>query len=313
MFLFIVSHLISIYMIPWLSYIKQKIRYNFTMEWYSFLYSFRPGQVIAPKVVSIDDTIERIVRNHCSVSRFGDGEMLLIGGKGIRFQRASADLGARLNEVLQSQHVHHMVCISDVFAGFDQYNRRMSRFWRTHLYLYGYLWDQHLLSGREYYNTFITRPYMDFKSKDQCGRWFESLKRIWDDRDIVFIEGEKTRLGVGNDLFNNAHSIHRILCPPTSAFDRYNEILEQAMKQSKEVLFLIALGPTATVLAFDLFQAGYQAIDVGHVDIEYEWYRMKVKRKVKVPSKYVNEAFSGNNISDSGSDEYRKQILQTIK
>ena len=37
---------------------------------------------------------------------------------------------------------------------------------------------------------------------------------------------------------------------------------------------LIALGQTATVLAYDLSEAGLQAIDPGHVDVEYEWYRM---------------------------------------
>lgn len=29
------------------------------------------------------------------------------------------------------------------------------------------------------------------------------MKAIWKDRDVVFIEGEKSRLGVGNDLFDN--------------------------------------------------------------------------------------------------------------
>ena len=37
------------------------------------------------------------------------------------------------------------------------------------------------------------------------------MKGIWEGRDIIFIEGEKSRLGVGNDLFDNAQSIHRIL------------------------------------------------------------------------------------------------------
>lgn len=42
---------------------------------------------------------------------------------------------------------------------------------------------------------------------------------------------------------------------------------------------MISLGPTATVLAYDLFKAGYQAIDFGHVDVEYEWWRMGAHKK----------------------------------
>ena len=39
----------------------------------------------------------------------------------------------------------------------------------------------------------------------------------------------------------------------------------------KSVLFLVALGPTATVLAYDLSKIGYQAIDIGHIDISFVW------------------------------------------
>ena len=137
------------------------------------------------------------------------------------------------------------------------------------------------------------------------------MKGIWEGRDIIFIEGEKSRLGVGNDLFDNAQSIHRILCPPKNAFDRIDNIRTEALKQNKRVLFLIALGPTATVLAYDLFKAGYQAIDIGHVDIEYEWWRMGAQHKVKLERKYVNEAPGGNKVADAG-EEYHKQIITKI-
>ena len=190
-------------------------------------------------------------------------------------------------------------------------SRKARRFWRTHFFLYGSWWDRLLLPDRLYYNTFITRPYMDFASKEDCPRWFHQMKAIWKDRDVVFIEGEKSRLGVGNDLFDNVKSIRRILCPPRDAFDRYEEILNEAQKLEKTALFLIALGPTATVLAYDLFKSGYQAIDAGHVDVEYEWWRMGAKRKVKLERKYVNEAANGKQVSDAG-EFYRKQIIAKI-
>ena len=40
---------------------------------------------------------------------------------------------------------------------------------------------------------------------------FKLLKRIWDGKDIVIVEGEKTKLGMGNDLLSNAKSIRRII------------------------------------------------------------------------------------------------------
>ncbi|MEG2331972.1 MAG: GT-D fold domain-containing glycosyltransferase, partial [Bacteroides sp.] len=158
-----------------------------------------------------------------------------------------------------------------------------------------------------------TRPYMDFASKEDSGRWFEDMRSIWNDRDVVIIEGAQSRLGVGNDLFDGARSIRRILCPPRNAFERYDEILAQALKLEKGVLFLIALGPTATVLSYQLFKAGYQAVDAGHVDIEYEWWRMNAKRKVKIERKFVNEAAGGDRVKDPADSRYEQQIHARIE
>ncbi|WP_276965030.1 SP_1767 family glycosyltransferase [Bacteroides graminisolvens] len=292
--------------------IKSKLRYGCIVEWYNFWYIvLRKSQKQIPQIASIEETIQKIVREGCSVSRFGDGEILLTNNKAIGFQKADSKLGERLKEVLQSNADGHIVCLSDTFTDIYRYNRKARRFWRTHFFIYGHIWDNLLISNKQYYNTFVTRPYMDFAQKTQCGKWFHDMQAIWQDRNIIFIEGEKSRLGVGNDLFHNAKSIKRILCPPTSAFDKYDSIVNEAIKQNKDVLFLIALGPTATVLAYDLHKKGYQAIDIGHVDIEYEWWRTNAKRKVKIQNKYVNEAVGGNIVSVAG-EEYESQIIAKI-
>lgn len=296
-----------------LNKLRYKLRYGSIVEWYNFWYIvLHRRQKIVPQVASIDETIRKVIDGHCSVSRYGDGEMLLTSpAKEIGFQKGDPALAARLREILVSREEGHLVCISDAFTDLYRYNRKARRFWRTHFFLYGSWWDKYLQPERKYYNTFVTRPYMDFASKAECGRWFEAMRGIWAGRDIVFIEGEKSRLGVGNDLFDGARSIRRILCPPRDAFSRYDDILNEALKLEKDALFLIALGPTATVLAYDLFKNGRQAVDVGHVDIEYEWWRMGAKRKVKLERKYVNEAPDGKQVMDAG-EAYRKQIVAKI-
>ncbi len=126
---------------------------------------------------------------------------------------------------------------------------------------------------------------------------------------------KKTRLGVGNDLFNNVNSIQRIICPAENAFNLYDQIYKEALKIDKNKLFLISLGPTATILAFDLYKARYQAIDIGHVDIEYEWYLRKATTKIKIENKYTNEAWGCNgriNITDVNDQKYFNQILVKI-
>lgn len=62
------------------------------------------------------------------------------------------------------------------------------------------------------------------------------------------------------------------------------------------VLVLISAGPTATILAADLSKIGVQSIDIGHLDVEYEWFKRGVTEKVRIPGKYVNEAAQGRDL-----------------
>lgn len=291
---------------------KERIRYNVIIEWYNFLSFFGKGQQVIPHVLSIEKTIALITERKASVSRFGDGEFLLIGDEPIRFQNSDPKLAKRLVEVLQSEVSNHIVCLSDAFVDLKRYNRRARRFWNAHFYLYGYLWDKYLRKDRIYGNTFMTRPYIDFADKSHARYWFELLKQVWQGRDIVFVEGEKSRLGIGNDLFENVNSIQRIICKSENAFEQYGAIYQQALTLNKDKLILIALGPTATVLAHDLCIAGYQAIDAGHIDIEYEWYRMRATHKVNIKSKYVNEVVGGDSITIEDEGLYQSQIIKKL-
>lgn len=79
-----------------------------------------------------------------------------------------------------------------------------------------------------------------------------------------------------------------------------------------DTLILIALGPTATVLAYDLAKENIQSIDVGHIDLEYEWFKMKAKSKVNIASKAVNEVGGGLAAEQINDKEYSKSIIAKI-
>lgn len=92
------------------------------------------------------------------------------------------------------------------------------------------------------------------------------------------------------------------------------KIVEAVKKQKKECVFLISLGPTATILAYDLTRLGYQAIDIGHIDVEYEWYLQGAKKKVPLKGKYVNEAMEKGDLSNLNinDEKYKKSIIEKI-
>ena len=118
---------------------------------------------------------------------------------------------------------------------------------------------------------------------------------------------------VGNELFDNAKSIQRILGPEKDAFNRYNELLEAAQLYGKNKLILIALGMTATVLAYDLAKLGFWTIDIGHIDIEYEWFLRGAKDKIALEGKYVNEVLGGNIVIEEAPREYWNEVIMSVE
>ena len=164
----------------------------------------------------------------------------------------------------------------------------------------------------KYYSSTITRFYINYKDKSHASDFIKKLKKIWEERDIIIVEGDKSRIGIGNDLFNKTKSIKRILCPAKHAFSVYDRILNAVLKVSKDNLILIALGPTASVLACDLSKKGYQAIDIGHADIQYELYLRNATKRVKIKYKFFNEYDWGRVVEDINDKNYFNQIIEKI-
>lgn len=269
-------------------------------------------KIININIKSIEETIEFIIDNKCSVSRFGDGELSIINGMDIAFQPQSKELSNKLKYILKSNDKGIIICLPGPLNNLDDLEDESKLFWKENLKTGRLSWIKNINLHKTYYNTQMTRPYMDFKDKDNAKIIFYKLKKIWENRDIVIIEGKESRLGVGNDLFKGAKSIQRIIAPSTNAFEKYQDILQEAKKIEKNKLLLIALGPTATILAYDLNRCNYQAIDIGHIDIEYEWFLRGENKKVKINNKYVNEVKNGEVVENIYDECYSKEIIKVI-
>lgn len=265
-----------------------------------------------PNVLDSHKSITIIIDKRLSVARFGDGELMIIRGKGWGFQQYDKDLAKRLVEILKSDNSAVAICIPDVFEDRSRFTKAAKQFWFNHILDNLSQWNKYVLKDKTYLDTQITRFYMDLKDKEKFpGKSVCFLRKIWDNENLLIIEGSGTRLGYKNDLFENARSIKRILCPAENAFSKYTQILYLAEKYSDGKLVLIALGMTATVLSYDLAIKGIRAIDVGHVDIEYEWFKMKAERKVPVEHRYMNEV-SCREFDAISDEEFVAQILATI-
>lgn len=266
----------------------------------------------APHVLSIEATIDLIGKEDLSAIRFGDGEISLIDDTDLAFQAKNKELAEKLKLILQTNEKGLLICIPGIFGRLNAFTKRSFWFTLHHLFKHGHIWQSLLSPSQTYGDAFLARPYLTFKDTSNCGRIFDELKGLWEGKDAVLIEGEKSRLGVGNDLFLKARSLERILCPSENAFAKYATIKSEAFKIGKDKLVLLSLGPTAKVLAYELFSAGYRVIDIGHIDMEYEMFLRKQTKLTKVAYKYFNE-INERNPEECTDPRYLREVIARIR
>ncbi len=270
-----------------------------------------------PKIIDVDKTVEILEKEKKCLARLGDGEFeLMCGRKRADFQDNDEKLAERLKEVLNSAIDNLIVAIADNYGRLDKYTDDAARDIRS--YLSKSVRKDHMClldKDKQYYDAYLSRPYILYRDKKNAGKRFANIKKIWNDADILLVEGQYTRFGVGNDLLSNAASVSRILVPNKNAFAKYNEVLPIVRKHGKNRLILAVLGPTATVLAYDLSREGYWILDIGQLDVEYEWYLRGVTKRCNIPYKHVSEVSQYDEIEINEEEwiiKYKNEIIDTI-
>ncbi len=278
---------------------------------FKFVYMLHEKKLIKNKlhVNEIDQTIDKLIHSEESFVRFGDAEIRIIEGNTTKFQDYDPALAERLYEILQYKQEHILVGIPDIFDSLGQYTDKSKGFWMEHLFFSRKTYLKYCNVDKVYENAFFSRLYYIYKDKEQSEKWFRRVKEIWKNKDIVIVEGEGTHTGVGNDLIDTAASVERIICPSLNAYLQYTEIRQACFTFERDKLFLLALGNTAKLLVSDLTREGYRAIDIGNLDIEYEWYLNKDDKKGEV-KKHSIVGVEAN--KEAGYDAYLSQVKKRI-
>lgn len=310
-------------MVVKLDEIKQRLPGNVRLLYRDFKSAFKYCVYTAalsrrnfPKIkfYSNRETVDMILEHGLSLARFGDGEFGWLLGRDAAegYQDLSSDLSNRLSEVLHSSEPNLMIGVLKVLNDDSEMGFRARAHWREFKAKSQDQIMRELDLDRVYADSSITRPYIDLRNRSAASYEFENIKRLWEGKRILLVEGSESRLGVGNDLFASSKEVERILAPSRNAYSHYGEILRAVLKYAHCYdLTLLALGPTATILAYDLCRKGIQAIDIGHIDNEYEWMLKGSKRKEAIPGKTVDEVGSAatRTIYDEG---YLSSILESV-
>lgn len=204
------------------------------------------------KVLTEDETLDAICAG-TSIGRIGDGEIGLVLGRGIKSQRYDRRLASKIVEVLR-------VSGADGFlAGIVRRDKRSPKRDHAEKCLRGRCAD--FYTAKLYGSAYITRP--------DCAPWidrpdyWDKIQSLWRDRDVVLVRGSTKSLTA--DLIKSARSVHEIVQPRKDAFDGYDDLLREIIRDAGDRRILLCLGPTATALALDLHTVGKHALDLGHV------------------------------------------------
>lgn len=233
-----------------------------------------------PNFKSIDDCFNELSSNHKSICRFGDGELNLINMKSIPFQKASPALSARLKEVLSSKNPNILIGIpATIYQSKENIYNHAKNFMRDFGKEFDITIREHTDSiNQPLYPSEISLAYAHYIKYD-FANYFKNLSSIWRNRDVTIICGKTIFDKIEHNIFDCAKSLDYQYAPSQNAFEEYNEILKQAMNIDKKRLVIVILGPTATVLAYDLALQGYQALDMGHIAKSYDWYVKECQTK----------------------------------
>ena len=237
--------------------------------------------LFVPKIMNRKESVDYIIQNKVSVARFGDGEFNLINNVSIPFQKSSFELAKRLREVLISKDANIKIGIPyGIFHTTNGASERSKKFLRT----FGGNNTDWIVKLLDKNYTYINTGFTILPPSPED---YEHIRKIWEYKDLSVISGDRVFNDIQYNVFSNAKSIEYIKAPTVNAFEKYDEILETSKLIPKDRLVAIILGPTATVLAYDLAKLGYQALDLGHIVKSYDAYN----NKHEITSNYLNSFF----------------------
>lgn len=228
---------------------------------------FRSKELYPKNILSIEDTISKIIDNKCSVSRLGDGEEFAANllNDSPKFPK----LKSALFEILSNgSNANCLVCINN-FNVFDEavpfYYRKAFAYYWTYFPVKEMLTQLCFNSTAFYGDAYAFLFY--FSDNDTLEKVKEKSKyisKIWDNKKVLFILSKNSKILSDDFYFDNTKEKSYIYAPAENAYAEYEKIYKQIVQNyTNDWLIYLELGACASVLSYELSKLGYQALDMG--------------------------------------------------
>lgn len=222
-------------------------------------------RTIQDRQLSMMETVRQVAEGK-SIARWGDGEikLMLQPEFDLMFQKSSEDLAKDLRALMiahDNMSDKLLLALPTVYA-----TRLWMGIWTENWHKMKPLLEA---STSMWANTHISRPLF-FQRHGQSA--VDAWRKVWDGKRVCIVAGKGSRFEMIPALFDNVASVVRVDSEPTDAYAKLEQLTATLDNVSDVDLFLIALGPTGTVLAGHLAsEAGgsRHAIDIGHLASSY--------------------------------------------
>ena len=215
-------------------------------------------------ILTEHDTLRYIIKHKCSIARYGDGEFKLCLGRSAKSQKVNPLIKNDLRKILLSNNRKCLVGIPRITSRVDWSSEQKKEFWYKFIAVKKSLCREDKLYG----SSFITRPDAapEIYNKD----YFWLLKQIWKDKDVIVVKGEYQKFNRNTSMFSTANKVHLVCEARNDAYKDKDSIINFVKGEvTKNSVVVISLGPTATVIAYELSKLGIQALDLGHLGQYY--------------------------------------------
>lgn len=229
------------------------------------------------KILNVEESLQYLEKNTISFYRYGDGEIAIMLGDSIPFQKYDEKLAKRLKELLTPYAENVKAAIPYYYFNYENNLIPMIEGFAYAMKKQRRFLMKYCSRSEIYLDTSISQIYQSYETYD-FDSYFSRVENLFAGRDVTLISGGNVLKHLQYNLLDKSNSIEYIIAPDRDAYDEYGLLLSKALRTPRERLVCIVLGPAAKPLAYDLARNGYQAWDIGHFLKDYDAYRKKSVR-----------------------------------
>lgn len=226
-----------------------------------------------PEILNENESLSLFEKEPKSIARFGDGEISIMNGSSIAFQKYDPALAEKMLKVLRSKRDDLYIGLNDTYfhAVVPNVKIEHSRIfcWENNTRLRTFF-IREIHPDVRYLSARLFVGYFSYPN-EVYSAVVERRRRLFEGRKIAVVTGKSVLDKLDYDIFELAASKIYIDAPSKNAFSAYDSIMQDISSNvSKDTLICLILGPTATAMAADLTDMGYMAWDLGHLAKDYD-------------------------------------------